>query len=248
MGPVMLMYHSIQPGKGTAEWRWAVSHQRFCDQLDLLADLGWSTTTMSELVANPDQTRERTVVITFDDGYVDNLVAVEELQRRGMCASWFIVTGSIGQSPAWRYEGQPTTRLLNGAELKSMRASDMEIGAHTHSHKRLTELDDATALDELITSRETLHQLLGNAPTSFAYPYGAWNEHCESLVKKAGYLSACTTRPGWSLRDNNSYQLRRLTVFNHDTTSSFSRKLYFGSNDASWSAVLNYALKRVTNR
>jgi peptidoglycan/xylan/chitin deacetylase (PgdA/CDA1 family) len=29
----------------------------------------------------------RTAVITFDDGYIDNLAAYEELQRRGMRAT-----------------------------------------------------------------------------------------------------------------------------------------------------------------
>ena len=50
------------------------------------------------------------------------------------------------------------------------------------------------------------------------------------------------------MRDGNPYQLRRLTVFNTDTTSSLARKLYFGSNDVSWHTVLRYALQRITSR
>ena len=42
------------------------------------------------------------------------------------------------------------------------------------------------------------------------------------FVKDAGFLNACTTRSGWALRDANPYQLRRLTVFNTDTLSSFA--------------------------
>ncbi|MDP2266893.1 MAG: polysaccharide deacetylase family protein, partial [Thiobacillus sp.] len=51
-------------------------------------------------------------------------------------------------------------------------------------------------------------------------------------------------RTGWALRDNLPYQLRRLTVFNTDTLSSFARKLYFGSHDVRWQDMARYALRR----
>ncbi|MEX1165670.1 MAG: polysaccharide deacetylase family protein, partial [Hydrogenophaga sp.] len=60
----------------------------------------------------------------------------------------------------------------------------------------------------------------------------------------AGYLAACTTRTGWALRDNDPYQLRRLTVFNSDTASTLARKLYFGSNQVSWLDIARYVLRQ----
>lgn len=245
-GPVMLMYHAVQPGKAKPAWPWAVSTQQLRDQLDFLATEGYATPTMSELAAAPAKSwTRRTAVITFDDGYIDNLAACEELQKRGMRATWFIVSGSIGKPPRWPADGRPVGRLLNADELREMQANGMEIGSHTVNHVRLTEANDTQLVQELVNSKATLEDMLGNAIGSFAYPYGAWDARCVRAVEQAGYAAACTTRTGWALRDNAPYQLRRLTVYNTDTLSLFARKLYFGSHDVSWRDLAGYALRRL---
>jgi peptidoglycan/xylan/chitin deacetylase (PgdA/CDA1 family) len=247
-GSMMLMYHAVLPGKGAPAWPWAVSLQRFRDQLDFLAAEGYATPTMGELATAPERFRGRTAVITFDDGYVDNLTACEELQKRGMRATWFIVSGSIGREPGWPADGRPGGRLLNAAELREMHAAGMEIGSHTVHHARLPEIGEACLQQELHDSRAALENLLGATVSSFAYPYGAWDERCADAVKQAGYIAACTTRTGWALRDNDPYRLRRLTVFNHDTLGSFARKLYFGSHDVRWRDIAAYALRHLHGR
>lgn len=242
----MLMYHSVLPGKAQPHWPWAVSIERFREQLDFLAAEGYVTPTMGELVAAPASTwPRRTAVITFDDGYVDNLAACEELQKRGMRATWFIVSGSIGHYPAWPADGRPTERLLNAAELRTMQESGMEIGSHTVNHVRLPGIDDAHLMRELNDSRSMLENALDHAVGSFAYPYGAWDARCAEAVKRAGYTAACITRTGWALRDNNPYQLRRLTVFNTDTLARFARKLYFGSHDVRWRDIAGFAIRKL---
>lgn len=248
-GPIVLMYHAITPGKGTPAWPWAVSMQRFRDQLDFLATAGYTTPTMAELVAMPAKRwPERTAVITFDDGYLDNLAACEELQKRGMRATWFIVSGSIGQPPRWPVDGRPAERLLNAAELREMQAGGMEIGSHTVSHARLTDVDDIRLMQELADSKATLEAILGNTVASFAYPYGVWDARCAAAVQQAGYLSACTTRSGWALRDEDAFRLRRLTVFNTDTASVLVRNLCFGDNQTTFTRLLRYQFGRLAHR
>jgi len=241
----MLMYHAVTPGSGRPGWPWAVSMRQFRDQLDFLAAEGYATPTMGELVAEPNKWTGRTAVITFDDGYVDNLAACDELQKRVMRATWFVVTGSIGESPKWPADGRPEGRLLNASELREMQSRGMEIGSHTVNHVRLTELNDAQLAGELAISKVALEDLLGTSVGSFAYPYGAWDARCAEAVKQAGYAAACTTRTGWALRDNDPYRIRRLTVFNSDTLSRFARKLYFGSHEVAWRDIAAYALRRL---
>lgn len=242
-GPVLLMYHAVTPDTTRPVWPWAVSMRQFRDQLDFLAVEGYATPTLGELAAAPKKWTGRTAVITFDDGYLDNLAACEELHKRGMRASWFVVTGSIGQSPRWPEDGRPEGRLLNAGELRDMHGNGMEIGSHSVSHVRLTEIDDAHLAQELGDSKAALEDLLGSPVDSFAYPYGAGDARCAAAVKQAGYRAACTTRTGWALRDQDPYQLRRLTVFNHDTTGTLARKLYFGSHDVGWRDVARHLLR-----
>ena len=239
------MYHSLLSGKSSPAWPWAVSSAAFCEQLDFLQAEGYETLTMGELAAAGVKSHGRSVVITFDDGYIDNLVAFDELMKRGMRASYFIVSGSVGQDPRWSADGRPGGRLLNSAELRQMHQAGMEIGSHTVSHARMPELDDPTLDRELTESKTVLEDTIGAPVSSFAYPYGAWDARCAAAVRRAGYAAACTTRTGWALRDGDPYQLRRLTVFNHDSLSSFARKLYFGSHDVAWSDVARYALRRI---
>lgn len=240
-GPLMLMYHAISAGGRRPDWPWAVSMRDFLAQLDFLADAGYRTPTMRELVTNPERfAGRRTAVITFDDGYVDNLYACEVLASRGMRASWFIVSGSLGREPAWPDDGRPRGRMLNAAELREMHAAGMEIGSHTVTHARLTEADDARLHAELADSRSQLEDALGQPVTGFAYPYGAWDARCANAVAAAGYTAACTTRTGWALRDGDTYRLRRLSVFNADTPGSFARKLAYASHAVSWPELAHY--------
>jgi peptidoglycan/xylan/chitin deacetylase (PgdA/CDA1 family) len=239
-GPVALMYHSVAAGAGSPVWPWAVSLQRFRDQLDWLVDAGYSTPTVQEVVAGTASQAPRTALITFDDGYVDNLAAIDELQRRGLRATWFVVAGSIGQAPAWTNDGRPPGRLLSATELRSIRSAGMEIGSHTTSHCRLPDLDDDALAFELHRSRAALQDILGTPVLGFAYPYGESDARCESAVRQAGYGYALTTRTGWALRDGDAYRMRRLTIFNHDTVGSFARKLVFGSHDVSWPYLARY--------
>lgn len=241
----MLMYHSVQAADGVPAWPWAVSKERFAAQLDFLKAEGYATPTVAELATCAQSPSGRTAVITFDDGYLNNLAACEALHARGMRATWFIVTGSLGREPSWPDDGRPVGRLLNAVELREMQAAGMEIGSHTVNHARLPTLDDDALSCELRDSRRALEDALGAAVPSFAYPYGAWDTRCADAVRHAGYAAACTTRTGWALRDGNPYSLRRLTVFNHDTTASLARKLYFGSHDVSWTEVARYALRRL---
>jgi peptidoglycan/xylan/chitin deacetylase (PgdA/CDA1 family) len=244
----MLMYHSVIPTERVPAWPWAVSLQRFREQLDFLVDAGWSTPTMRELTHEPERLTQRSVVITFDDGYIDNLAACEELQRRSMRATWFMVSGSLGVEPAWPADGRPSGRLLNAMELREMQSAGMEIGSHTVSHARLTQIDDSHLRSELVESKHALENILGAEVGSFAYPYGAWDARCEAAVQVAGYARACTTRTGWSLTDNNTYRLRRLTVFNSDTPSSLARKLVFASHDVSWPSLAGYLKRQLMAR
>lgn len=246
-GGVALMYHSISPGSGTAVWPWAVSVSRFCEQLDRLAALGYTTLTLQELLARGPACG-RAVAITFDDGYADNLVAANELVKRNMRASWYVVTGSVGRDPRWQDDGRPKGALLTARDLRDLQAAGMEIGSHGCSHLHLPQLDDATLATELRDSRAMLEDLLGAPVGGFAYPYGDRDPRCGEAVRAAGYRYALTTDTGWALLDADPYQVRRLTIFNHDTVGRFQRKLAFGSHDVDRRHMIGYWARRLGAR
>lgn len=246
-GPVALMYHSVTPGWQAPAWVWGVSMGAFEAQLDLLAAHGWRTVTVAELAAG-GAGAGRTVAVTFDDGYADNYPAFEALARRGMRATWFIVSGAIGGSPQWKDPGAPRPPMLDAGQLAEMAAAGMEIGAHSRSHPRLTSLDDAGLAAEVGGSRSDLEALLARPVESFAYPYGNHDERVVAAVRAAGYRAACTVRSGWALRGGDPLRIRRVAVFAGDSPSTFARKLCFADNDVSWGRLAAYAGRRVAER
>ena len=96
LSALVLLYHRV--AELTFDpWGLAVSPRRFAEQLSTLASrctplsLAGFVETLSD-----GEVPERTVVLTFDDGYEDNgSVARELLERAGLAATMFVPTGCL---------------------------------------------------------------------------------------------------------------------------------------------------------
>jgi peptidoglycan/xylan/chitin deacetylase (PgdA/CDA1 family) len=245
-GPLVLMYHSVEPGRARPPWRWALSLSRFRQHLALLHAEGWSTCRVSQLTTG-EALPPRTVAITFDDGYADNLHAVEELARHAMTATFFVVSNDIGAVSAWE-PGEASPRpMLSAADLREMQGQGLEIGSHTRSHPRLTTLTDDAVGEEVAGSKAALEDLLGAPVQGFAYPYGLHDERAVAAVQAAGYTSACSTRSGVYTGDD-PLRIPRLSVFNTDTPGRLARKLGLSSNNGGWGSLARYYGARLGGR
>ena len=99
-GPaVILMYHSISGGRPDP-WELCVAPALFAQQVQLLRDR-YGVVPLGELrsALARNELRTRTVALTFDDGYRDNLlVAKPLLEEHGLPATVFVTTGYVGSS------------------------------------------------------------------------------------------------------------------------------------------------------
>lgn len=244
----MLMYHSVVPGHGKPDWRWAVSQAAFTAQLDYLRGEGWQAVNARDLVSQGNLPR-RTVVITFDDGYADNYAAFEELAKREMVATWYIVSNAVDGVSTWADPGVARKPMLSVAQLKTLAAAGMEIGSHSHSHARLINLDNRQLQEELTAGKSRLEALLNSdSIDSFAYPYGLHDSRVVEAVRAAGFKTACITRSGWAMSGNDPLRMRRVSVFAGDSLPTFARKLAFADNDVSWPRMAHYFMRRVSSR
>ena len=242
-GPVVLMYHSIRPGGGTPDWHWSVSYRRFVAQLDLLHAEGWTTACVRDLT--PRSMTARTAVITFDDGYADNLMAFEALHKRNMLATWFIPSKVVGKASHWSKLARP---ILTAEQLREIDAAGMEIGAHSRTHCRLTQVDDSRLRDEVAGSKGDLEGIIGQEVTTFAYPYGDQNNRVVQAIQHADFRLACGTDAGWAFNGADPFRIRRISILAHDGLSVFARKLTFGSNNVKWRRVGIYTYQRARTR
>jgi hypothetical protein len=125
----------------------------------------------------------RTVVsISFDDGRASQLTAAALLASRGMHATFYLNSGTIGDPNRLAWD-----------QVDALAAAGNEIGGHTVNHVNVTTITLEQARTEICDDRSALITQ-GFAASSFAYPYGESNSDVEALAADCGYESARLTQ------------------------------------------------------
>ena len=197
----VLMYHRVAAEVPAHDpYRNFVKAEVFDAQLGWLRRRGFRGVTVSALadaLARGESLPDRSVAITFDDGYRDNLeVAWPLLRRHGFTATVFVVSGSVGGSSEFdRPHGYPPAAMLSSAELRELHGAGVEIGSHTVTHpESLCALRSGSLQAELADSRAALEDIVGAPVTAFAYPHSQVDARVEAAVAAAGYRAACAGR------------------------------------------------------
>lgn len=244
--PIVLMYHGTP--KETPISRYSLQARLFKKHIQYFKKNGWHTALFRDLL-DIKSLPEKTVILTFDDGYLDNyLGAYLPLLENQMKATWFIATKHISNSANWLPFRSPQNDLLSHEQILDMHRNQMEIGSHTCSHRELPSLHLNAQIDELIHSKKLLETLTNSSVTSLAYPFGRYNTDSLIAAREAGYNLACTTQPGWLHLEPNPLLIRRITIFSGDDDKILARKLSFADNDVSWPKVMRYYSDRLLDR
>lgn len=223
---LVLCYHAVSE-------RWpahlSVAPDVFEAQVAHLLRRGYEGTTFSRAVA--ERPRGRTLVVTFDDGFgsVHDL-AFPILQRLGVPATLFVPTAFMGRDEpmAWpgidEWVGTEFEHELAGMSwdgVREVRDAGWEIGSHTHSHPKLTQVGDAELRDELERSRALCEERLGEPCRSIAYPYGDVDARVVAAAASAGYEAAATL-PALAERER-PLSWPRLGVYRYESFGRFKR-------------------------
>jgi peptidoglycan/xylan/chitin deacetylase (PgdA/CDA1 family) len=165
-------------------------------------------------VSPADCQQSKAIAITFDDGFVSNLVeAVPLMKKVGVQAINYLVADRLGQTSDWEaQEGGEADPLMDESQVREWLAAGHQIGAHTCTHPRLSQLSDAQANEEISASRKKLEDRFGLPVEHFAYPYGDYNERTVELVRQAGFETAVTMHRGVNLPNTPLFELKRWTA------------------------------------
>ena len=244
--PLILMYHGTPTTVPVSPY--SLNARLFKRHLDYLANHGWHSFTVSELLSNKDLP-EKSVAITFDDGYADNFQnAFLPLMELGMKATWFITTSSIGKTAHWDINQGEQGKMLESTQLVEMHEEGMEIASHSHTHPDLSQIPPENQEEEFRRSKDILEELLQSTIRGFAYPYGLFDRATASILKSVGYHWACSTKSGRMNPSEDPFQLRRITIFSGDSAAVLGRKLVFADNDVSMVKLLRYYRSRIAAR
>jgi peptidoglycan/xylan/chitin deacetylase (PgdA/CDA1 family) len=208
----ILLYHAVADDPPAFARPYAVTPRAFARHLDAILARGLVALTVSELaeaLERRDPGLERAVAITFDDGLADfATAALPALHERGLPATLFVVTGSLGG----RAPSALSDHMLRASQLPQLREAGVEIGGHSHTHPQLDTLGARAAREEIHRCTASLEDALGDRVASFAYPHGYSTRRVRALVRDAGYRAACGVGNALCAAGDDRFGLPRLML------------------------------------
>jgi peptidoglycan/xylan/chitin deacetylase (PgdA/CDA1 family) len=253
----ILMYHRVAQAVPDHPFpTWNVTPRRFEAQLTGLLARGWQAWPLTQIL----RWRERrlpiprkTFVVTFDDGYANNLTqALPILTDLRVPATVFVATAYLNSrqpfpSDNWSSAGLPgvpseTWRPLTTDECHRLAASGLvELGAHTHTHAdfRGRPAEFAADLSENLT---ILRKEFSVEQPAFAFPYGMKETGFASpdlaqAAREAGVTCCLTTDPNIVRASDSPFDWGRFAAHEHDTPATLVAKL------GGWQSVLRKLAK-----
>src|SRR5262245_11979729 len=215
------MYHKVNPVRGNPV---TVSPSRFAEQMELLARLDYTVVGLDAVLDHFVDARplpDNAVLITFDDGYRDNLEhALPVLESFGYPAVLFAPIGFLDDPRPLPHEEHLAERgivngTLNWSELAELDRRGVRVESHGISHRPLASLDVDEAAREIAISKLRLEELLGRPVRAFAYVKGS-EAHFKpvhlSLLRQAGYDLGFTSVSGANADDADRFRLRRYNI------------------------------------
>ncbi|WP_244834407.1 polysaccharide deacetylase family protein [Clostridium sp. BJN0001] len=211
----VLYYHSVNPS-----WKneLTIPPDLLKSELQFIKDSGFSAITASDFydyIENKKPLPKKTIMITFDDGYMDNYTyAFPSLKSLNMKATIFYIT-----------DGLKDSYYLSKDKLKEMSSFGIDIESHTKTHCHLSKLSYEKQLLELKESKEILEKTLGKKITSIAYPFGDYDENTIKAAKEAGYSLGFTCKRGIIDSTYNKYTLNRIYMNSYMKLDEFKKMI-----------------------
>lgn len=233
----VLMYHHVSPLKGDMV---SVTPSVFEGQMRHIKDAGYQTLSLDELIGFMEgsfRPERKSVVITFDDGYLDNYIyAYPVLKAYGLKAAVFLVSDWVDMASLVQDKTQVIDdykkRPLTHAEAKAlvekgalamvsvdwqmvtemMGSSLVEFHSHTKSHRTADRLDRAELIEELSGAKRRIEEMSGVDCQYLCWPKGRYTASAVDAATGIGYKGIFTTIAGVAGRGGDPLHIKRIVV------------------------------------
>lgn len=187
----VLMYHGVveAPGKDV----WAVSRDEFAMQMRQLREAGYTSLLPDEL----DRARRgllllppKPIVITFDDGFRNNLQLAEPILREnGMRAICYLILGHIADTPAERTSYRDYENLVWSEVREAAKRGTFTFGVHSIAHIA-RDPGAERQIRDVPRTRPLFRSKAGFDSRAYSYPFGSNPDPLCEAVRKAGYRTS----------------------------------------------------------
>lgn len=200
--PIFLMLHSVSdeivdpicPNN-------SVRPKELTDLIRNLLASGYTFQTAIDAIRNP---RNRSVVLTFDDGLIDNYTILFPILKAFNVPATLFITNRGDTDPE---------RFLSRDRVREMAASGLiEFGGHTADHTVLDSVPADVAAESIRQNFAWLTEVLGTPPLCFAYPCGGYTPEVIEALKSTGYAYAFTMHKKMRPVSANPYLIHRQII------------------------------------
>lgn len=213
----ILGYHDFRERGGSPM---IISASKFRDQMKAIKESGIPVIPLSDVMAwrkGLKNIPEESIVITMDDGYVGVYTyAYPVLKEYGFPFTTYVYQNYVnigGRSLTW-------------AQIKEMMQHGCEVGSHSVAHASLRSKkgrSDAEhlqwVLGELKDSKEFIEKNLGIPCTSFAYPFGVFDDAMAETGLQVGYESLVTVNSQKMNWDTHMGKIGRFIIHGDSDTN-----------------------------
>ena len=229
----VLMYHKVSEKRMDFL---TVTTEQLDQHFEYLKSAGYQSITSSEVIKfieKKEPLPPKSVLITFDDGYHNNLIlAYPLLKKYHLKATIFLPTSFIGQSSSWDVIAEP---LMNLEELRMIDTNVVEYALHSHKHLNYKYLTINQMREDLLENIAFFKQ--NNLPFSsvFAYPYGSRPKDKKTRLGMKQLMSELGIKTAFRIGNrtnflplNDCYEIQRVDIRGTETLEEYKKNIYFG--------------------
>ena len=157
-----------------------------------------------DTIINDGNLPSNTIGISIDDADRSFLTtAWPRFKEKGFPVTLFVSTSTIVKN---------NKNYLNWNEIRQLKAEGVVIGAHSHTHKHLSNFTHEELKKEIEKSNKIFLKEIGEIPNLFAYPYGETDEKLFDILKNYKFKVAFGQHSGAINETSNLYYLSRFSL------------------------------------
>lgn len=233
-GVRVLMYHHVWPNTSDSL---TVTPQQLEEHFSYLKIHNYRTIPVSLLIDSMYSNRplpENVIIITFDDGYRNQIDFVEPLLKKyGFCACLFLVGEKVMSASDQANDVKES--YLSVERINKADRQYFEFGLHGYSHKALSQMTTEEFEADLILSKQVFSAMNISVAPVFAYPYGDRSPDKEKMAQIKGIMQACGIKAAFRIGNSavsfpvkDRYELKRIDITGFDNIKRFRIKLSKG--------------------
>ena len=157
-----------------------------------------------DTIINDGDLPENTIGISIDDADKSFFeVGWPLFKANNIPVTLFVTTGTIANN---------NKSYLNWDQIRKLKNEGVTIGAHSHTHAHMPDLNIDDVKAEIELSNKIFLKELGEIPTLFAYPYGETSDEIIKLIKDYKFKVAFGQHSGIINETSNMYYLPRFSL------------------------------------